>query len=121
MIGARLDQSVIALIGGFVIGCLIAAPIAAMIMCLMMRRREAAAVPKYHVTPQQQSAPQFVVLPPMYGGPALQAASILPRRELAEPFSLPMKRRFYLIGEDGQATEIQPDDSLSAEEASHVR
>ena len=109
VIGARLDESVITLIGGFVLGSLIAAPLTAILITLMLRRREATAVPNYPPPQQHQPAPQFLVLPPMYGPPNQQIPQAAPRRELPEPYSLPTKRRFYLIGEDGQPTEIQPE------------
>lgn len=120
VIGGRLDESVITLIGGIVIGCLLAAPVAAILMFVVLRRREASSMPQSPVAPPQ-SATQFLVLPPMYGGQMPQVPPMTSRRELAESYSLPVKRRFYLIGEDGQATEIQPDDSLSAEDVRHVR
>ena len=116
VIGARLDESVITLIGGIVLGSLIAAPLTAILTMLMVRRREAAAMPQQPPVFQHPPAPQFLVLPPMYGPPNAQLPQTPSRREIAEPYSLPAKRRFYLIGEDGQPTEIQPD-----EEVDHVR
>ena len=113
VIGGRLDESAITLIGGIVIGCLVAAPLAAILMFVMLRWREASSVPRYPIVPQQQSAPQVVVLPPIYGAPVSHVPTTPSRRELAEPYNLPVKRHFYLIGEDGQVSEIQPDDSVT--------
>ncbi len=116
VIAARLDESVITLIGGFVLSSLIAGPLATILTMLMVRRREAMAVPNNPPLPQHQPAPQFLVLPPMYGQPNPQPPQSTAKRELSEPYSLSPKRRFYLIGNDGLPTEIQPD-----EEVDHVR
>ena len=115
VIVTRLDESVITLIGGFAIGSLIAAPLTAILTLLMVRQRDASGIPDKLPLPQHHLAPQFLVLPPMYGQPNSQSPQSATKRELFEPHSLSMKRHFYLIGNDGLPTEIQPD-----EEVGHV-
>ena len=111
VIGSRMDQNTIALLGGTTIGLLIAAPCAAIVTYLVMRNRDESFAPKsppaptYYVVPQNgmpippalpPSQPMLTATPPAY-------------QQAPAPFVLPPQRKFYLIGGNGAAEEISPD------------
>ena len=114
VIGSRMDQNTIALLGGTTIGLLIAAPCAAIITYLAIRNRDESRQfdsPQYRppqppmqywVVPQAPIAPQSA---PHYNALAGTSPYTMP----TEQFVLPPRRKFYLIGESGESSEIEPE------------
>lgn len=106
VIGTRIDQYTIALLAGATLGLIIAAPGAALITYLAIRlgREETR-------RPDMGSHYGMPMPPPgWFGYPARQPHAYRPAMDAAaESFALPPRRRFYLIGEAGQATEIEPE------------
>ena len=114
VIGSRMDQTTIALLGGTTIGLLIAAPCAAIVTYLIVCNRNEShhqfenrfippnaqnSSPQYWVVPQALSnVPQLMSQPPMAVTPATPPA-----------FELPPRRKFYMIGASGEPSEISPD------------
>ena len=114
VIATRLDQLTVSLLGGVLVGVLLAAPIASVMTYLALRQRQVEAVANPYNQIRQQPAPpslppQIVMLPaPTNYQPPMQTMR-QPMYHQAEPFTLPPQRRFYMIGDDGSASEIQPD------------
>ena len=114
VIGSRMDQNTIALLGGTTIGLLIATPCAAIVTYLMMRHRDessapsATSTPTYYVVPQASAPtvpalsaqqPLLSVAPPIY-------------QPVPAPFVLPPRRKFYVIGGGGEANEVLLDEEV---------
>ena len=120
VIGSRMDQTTIALLGGTTIGLLIAAPCAAIVTYLVMRNRDESSAPKppptptYYIVPQN-GMPMPPALPPSQ---PMLTANPPAYQQIPAPFVLPPQRKFYLIGGDGTAEEVSPD-ADSAEAGSH--
>src|ERR1700694_5058208 len=78
IVGSRIDQNTISLLSGTLIGILVAAPCAAIVTCVMIRRRESNSVSSYERSTRQsvplpQNPPQYWVLPQQFqamGNPA---------------------------------------------------
>jgi hypothetical protein len=111
VIGSRIDQNTISLLSGTMIGILVAAPCAAIITFVLVRRRDANSLSSYdrnmrQSTPMPQSPPQYWVMPQQYaqlnGAAYMQAggAQGWPMPQQDAPY-LPRQRRFYVIGENG--------------------
>ena len=113
VVAARLDQLTISLLGGVMLGVLLAAPIATLVTYLALRQRHAEAMVSTYSQMRQQPAPQslppqimMLPAPAAYQPPA--QAMRQPMYQPIEPFTLPTHRRFYMIGDDGSASEINP-------------
>jgi hypothetical protein len=122
IVGSRIDQNTISLLSGTMIGILIAAPSAAIITFVMVRRRESSSLSSYdrgirHSTPLPQNPPQYWVLPQQYAGanaPAYIQGSATHTGAPGWPGApdemsyLPRpRRRFYVIGENGEARMLE--------------
>jgi hypothetical protein len=117
VIGSRMDQATIALLGGTTIGLLIAAPCSAIVTYLAIRNRDEQGYGQNrHFSQPPQNPSQYWVVPQSLTLPqtSLQHNSLLPTAQYAQSFELPPRRKFYLIGESGDASEIQPDDDSSS-------
>jgi hypothetical protein len=110
VIGSRMDQNTIALLGGTTIGLLIATPCAAIVTYLVIRNRDESAVarppspPTYYVVPQV--GPPNQLTPPNCQHP-LPGASPAFQQSIA-PLVPPPQRRFYVIG-GGTTSEVMPE------------
>ncbi|NJM40123.1 MAG: hypothetical protein HC853_04840 [Anaerolineae bacterium] len=118
VIGLRMDQTTIALLGGTAIGLLIATPCTAIITYLVIRNRDESPAQysrQFNQPPLPANSLQYWVVPQtipgtlhttpqssFVGNPVLQ-------QSLAPAFELPPRRKFYLIGAAGEPTEIEPD------------
>lgn len=129
VIGARLDQLTLSLLGGVMVGVAVAAPIASLVTYLALRHRSADSFTTGYAQPCQQHnpqpiSPQFILLPPPsnYQAPlnARSTSSPTPMYQPVEPFSMAQKRRFYIIGGDGAATELLPEPEQSPVIYPHV-
>jgi hypothetical protein len=111
VIGSRMDQTTIALLGGTTIGLLIAAPCSAIVTYLVLRNRDERGYGQSrHYNQPQQTPPQYWVVQQAPNMPQSQPHyNTLPTTQYAAPFELPPRRKFYLIGESGDTSEIQPD------------
>ena len=124
VIGSRMDQTTIALLGGTVVGLLIATPCAAIVTYLAVCNRNESSAPctrqftqpvlppnppQYWVVPQTMHAPPHITPQPSSG------VAPTPQQSLAPVFELPPRRRFYLIGATGEPSEIEPDDATDAD------
>ena len=113
VIAARLDQLTVSLLGGVLVGVLLTAPIASVMTYLALRQRQVEAVANPNNQIRQQFAPslppQIVMLPAPTNYQPPMSTMRQPIYHQAEPFTLPPQRRFYMIGDDGSASEIQPD------------
>jgi hypothetical protein len=116
-IGARVDQTTIALLGGTFIGLVVAIPATVLVVIIAMRRRDDMPQERYarHTAPMPQSPPQYWVMPnPQFDIRAPQPAqmqampSALQAPLVAPDYMLPAaRRRFYMIGEAGEVREIE--------------
>lgn len=121
VIGARLDQNTVLLLGGATLGLLVAAPAAAVITYLAVRKRDEQSFersPRYS-TPLPQNPPQYWVMPNMQPQPVPQTNYMPPQRQLpsatgqltwTQPpeFNMP-RRKFYMIGDAGEVQELSDD------------
>lgn len=123
VIGSRLDQNTVLLLGGATVGLLVAAPAATLITWLALRRRDEqapanAAAPRYSI-PMPQSPPQYWVMPTVQ--PATPPNYMAPVQRQLPPanqqlswtqppeFSMPPRRKFYMIGDGGEVEELMDD------------
>ncbi len=112
VVGARIDQTTIALLGGTFIGLLVAIPATILVVLISLRRKDEQqhermqrysshmppSPPQYWMMPQQ---PYDVrVMQPQH--PQLQAPIAAPEFMLSAA-----RRRFYMIGEGGDVREIE--------------
>jgi len=107
MVGARIDQTTIALLGGTVIGLAIAIPCTALVTYIVFKARAESSSHAHHSQPPQQW-----IMPPNYPTaqtPTHHTAVSPTSQPYSEPFVLPPQRRFYIIGENGEASEITSD------------
>ena len=115
-VGARVDQTTIALLGGTFIGLLVAVPATLLVVLMSQRRRDEqqqhSQQPRYsaHMPP---NPPQYWMMPQqpydirmLNPQPSHQAQlnSGIPAPEFMLPLS---RRRFYMIGEGGEVKEIE--------------
>ena len=118
VIGTRMDQNTIALLGGTTIGLLIASPCAAVITYLAMRNRDDHSFernPRYSAH-MPQSPPQYWVVPQhmqmqqpaqQMAQPQLPNQNAYAYRQPTAEYVLPAtRRRFYMIGEAGEVQEL---------------
>ena len=124
VIGARLDQNTVLLLGGATLGLLVAAPSAAVITYLALRRRDEqsfARSPNYSA-PMPHNPPQYWVMPSVQTQPIPTTNFMPPQRQLpaANPqltwtqppeFNMP-RRKFYMIGDAGEVQELNDDSQL---------
>jgi hypothetical protein len=121
-VGARVDQTTIALLGGTFIGLLVAIPTTALIVLIVMRRREdivSERTPRYSA-PMPPNPPQYWVAsnqPHDVRGQVYQPPAPQLREPIAAPeFMLPAaRRRFYMIGESGEVREIEAPQSADGD------
>lgn len=135
-IGSRMDQLTIALLGGTFIGLLISIPSVLLIVVLALRRRDGGESVRYerprftHMppSPPQDRATPTLTDAPYYGEMHSPPPMTQARASFAAPeYVLPTtRRRFYLIGESGEISEIEaPPESdepngAPAEAATHL-
>jgi hypothetical protein len=115
-VGARADQTTIALLGGTLIGLLVAVPATAVAVAVSMRRRQERVpdVTQRYSAPMPPSPPPYWAMPPSVD-PRLGYAPLPPTvpAALPQPMSAPeyllpaTRRRFYMIGDSGQVQEIE--------------
>lgn len=117
-IASRLDQLTVSLLSGVMVGMLMATPVTALVTYLTMRQRQSENTPAPYtqirpapVAPPVSQPPQIVMLPAPahYQLPMQMMRQPQYQSQPVEPFSMPPQRRFYMIGVDGSASEIQPD------------
>jgi hypothetical protein len=118
-IGSRVDQMTIALLGGTFIGLVVAIPATVLIVVIAMRKRDEASVERTHrystpnySAPMPPSPPQYWVMPNQAYDPRATQVVQMPQ-QLQQPIAAPefmlpaTRRRFYMIGEGGDAQEIE--------------
>ncbi len=121
VIGSRLDQSTVLLLGGATLGLLVAAPAAAVITYLAIRRRDDQSFEHStrHSAPMPQSPPQYWVMPSVQPQPMAQTNFMAPQQRQLAPtsqltwtqppeFNMP-RRKFYMIGDGGEVQELTDD------------
>ncbi len=115
VIGSRMDQTTIALLGGTTIGLLIAVPCSAIVTYLAIRNRDEQGYGQSrHYSQPPQTPPQYWVVQQSPNMPQAQPQhNTLPTGQPTESFTLPPRRKFYLIGESGDTSEIQPETDTS--------
>jgi hypothetical protein len=113
VIGSRMDQNTIALLGGTTIGLLIAAPCAAIVTYLAVRNRDESsasgtthAPPTYYVVPQVGASSLPASPTQQYFLPTTSPTY----QQTTAPFVLPPQRKFYVIGGGGEVSELLPED-----------
>ena len=117
VVGTRMEQATIILLSGAAGGILLCAPCAAVITFAAMKRRESAVrddrIQRY-TAPLPQEPPTYWTLP---AGPyvmdARRFAAGLPAGAggYADPgYSMPARRKFYVIGESGEVRDADGDD-----------
>ncbi|MBX7214826.1 MAG: hypothetical protein K1X39_12500 [Thermoflexales bacterium] len=116
VIGSRMEQSTIVLLSGAAVGILLCAPSAAILTYSAMRRRDANAavrevrVPRF-TTPLPTETPAYWAMPqmPYVIDPRRMSQGLMPGTSYGamDPnYQLPARRRFYVIGEGGEASEV---------------
>jgi hypothetical protein len=127
VIGARMDQTTIALLGGTAIGLLIVTPLAAMVTYLAIRRHdEVQSLSQHTRSTREPSPPQYWITPqvPVVGSYQPKNTLTLPTSQVQSPYvmpyTLPPRRKFYLIGGDGFASEIETETHQNFESYSHT-
>ncbi len=132
-VSTRIDQTTVSVISGAMIGIITAAPLAIIMTLVVARRREDPYTSSYErqtrsSVPLPQNPPQYWMTPQQYGAannngygqsPALVAPSQWQMNSEAagatrgaSPASAQMansRRRFYVIGEDGQPKMVDQD------------
>lgn len=103
MLGSRMDQNTMALIGGTLIGLVVSTPVICICVFMTMRvkmtpTRQYDSEPRY----QMQAPPQYWVQPPT------------PEETLQQPMQpyVPAPRRFYMIGTDGNPSPVGGDTEI---------
>ena len=116
IVGSRMDQNTIALLGGVVIGLLVATPFAIVVTFIAVRSRAKHMEPPAWAAPMPN--PHYMVLPPAQHGylppNATVPMPVMNTSHANEGFTLPPRRKFYLIGESGDVSEIEPEPSHSS-------
>ena len=116
VVGSRMDQNTIALLGGVVIGLLVATPFATVITFIAVRSRVKHVESPAWAAPMPN--PQYMIMPPAQHGYSLPNTMMAPTAMHTphpnEGFTLPPRRKFYLIGESGDVSEIEPEPSRSS-------
>ena len=129
IVGSRIDQNTISLLSGAMVGILIAAPCAVLVTFIAVRRRESNNISIYersmrHGYQMPPNPPQYWVMPPQFQAPTQTAPAIPGGMSMSgwpgsqeEMQYLPRpRRRFYVIGENG---EPKPVDSEAATDAAY--
>lgn len=115
-LGARIDQTTIALLGGTLIGLLIGVLATLLVVVLAVRRRDEVHYdrPARYAAHMPPSPPQYWSLPgiptPTHDARLLQAmppSALQPGIPAPDYMLPPIRRRFYMIGEDGEVREIE--------------
>ena len=122
VVGTKMDQNTIALLGGTTLGLVIATPCVAIATYVSMRRRDEHSYERSprSMAPMPQNPPQYWVVPPQMqqqhqqnGMPQMQqqlpqpmAMGAYGMRPSTPEYMLPAKRRFYIIGETGEVQEL---------------
>ncbi len=122
VVGMKLDQNTIALLGGTTLGLVVATPCVAIATYVSMRRRDEHSyerAPRYQA-PLPQNPPQYWVVPPQMQQHQQNGMQPMQQQQLTQPmtmaaygmrpttpdYMLPAKRRFYVIGETGEVQEL---------------
>ena len=130
VISTRIDQNTISVLSGTIIGILIATPCGALLTVVLLRRRDGGAMTTYErqmrsVSPLPQNPPQYWVVPPQFNGmanaammrngvnPAIAAPATWQMPQDAAGM-LPQRRRFYVIGENGEPRAVDQDEMDTA-------
>jgi hypothetical protein len=125
IVGSRIDQNTVSLLSGAFIGVLVAAPCAAIVTLISLRRRETIGVGTYertlrHGYQMPPNPPQYWVMPQQfqpatsgaYAPQPIAAGTSAPGWPGATDSTqyLPKPRRFYMIGANGEPTAVQDED-----------
>lgn len=110
IIGQRIDQVTIALLGGVLIGLLVTAPVFGALVFVALRRsaRDHELIPtrQHYYAPMPQSPPQFWSAPQMLRQGEMSGYADAVGGYPAPPaFQLPPQRKFYVIGDDGAVSD----------------
>lgn len=114
-VGSRADQTTIALLGGTLIGLIVAVPVTVVAVVMAMRRRHdrPAEVAQRFSAPMPPSPPPYWAMSasvdPRFAYAQMPQAqpAALPQPVSAPEFLLPAtRRRFYMIGDSGEVQEI---------------
>ena len=127
IVGSRIDQNTVSLLSGAMVGILIAAPCAILVTFIAVRRRENNNISIYerslrHGYQMPPNPPQYWVMPPQFQAPTQTAPAIPGGMSLAgwpgsneEMQYLPRpRRRFYVIGENGEPKPIENEAATDA-------
>jgi|GEM_PF-1468930 len=114
-VSTRIDQDTISVLSGAVIGIVTAAPFAAILTMVLMRKRDNRMVTSYErqmhsSVPMPQNPPQYWVMPQQVAAMnnsafgQQQAALAAPGQwqSGADAYMMRPRRRFYVIGENGE-------------------
>lgn len=114
VIGSRMDQTTIALLGGTAIGLLIATPCTAIATYLALRCRDESSALRQNSTTSYYVVPQIsAALPALSPQPPASVVSLTAHQQPVEAFILPPKRKFYVIGGDGVTSEVSSDEDTN--------
>jgi hypothetical protein len=96
MLGTRMDQNTMSMIGGTLIGLVVSAPVVCICVFVTMRVKMSPPRQDYDPGYRMQAPPQYWVQPPTEAD------------QLQQPYQpyTPAPRKFYTIGMDGQPSQI---------------
>ncbi|HEY3341110.1 MAG TPA: hypothetical protein VGK81_03790 [Anaerolineae bacterium] len=125
IVGSRIDQNTVSLLSGAMVGIVIAAPCAVLVTFIAVRRRENNNISVYersirHGYQMPPSPPQYWVMPPQFQASAQTAPAIPGGLSMSawpgSPEQLPAlpRRRFYVIGENGEPTPVDNEAATDA-------
>ncbi len=118
VVGSRMEQATITLLSGAAVGILLCAPCAAVLTFATLKRRESTArddrIQRY-TAPLPQEPPTYWSLP--QGPYVVDARRFAPGLSAgmgsgyADPgYSMPSRRKFYVIGESGDVRDAEGDE-----------
>ena len=120
IVGSRIDQSTVSLLSGAVIGILVAAPCAVLVTFIAVRRRETNNMSMYerpmrHGYQMPPNPPQYWILPPQFQAPTQTAQALAAGMSMSawpgNPENMQYlprpRRRFYVIGENGEPKPLE--------------
>lgn len=104
VVGSRIDQNTVSLLLGTAIGALVTAPCAVICTVVVMRGRESHGRGQDYGYPAPP--PAFYTMPPQQPWPGAAPQGWPQVGYGMQDYLPPPRRRFYVVGEDGEAREM---------------
>jgi hypothetical protein len=127
IVGSRIDQVTVSVLSGAMVGIVVAVPCAALVTFILVRRRESTNISVYersrHGYQMPPNPPQYWVIPPQFQTPPQTAPAIPGGMSMSAWANAPEemqylprpRRRFYVIGENGEPKPVEGDSATDAQ------